>query len=97
MEFENQDIKCSIFLDIISVIKRTDAKIKETGIIKQRQYYAQDILVEARSLRSCSHYNAENSDCLTCHSISHRFIEEYEYLARAKEADALSTDRRTYV
>ena len=97
MEFESQDIKCSIFLDVMSVTKRTDAKIKEVGIIKQRQYYAQDILVEARSLLSCSHYNAKNPDCLTCHSVSHRFIEEYKCLARAKEADALSTNRGTYV
>ena len=84
-------------MDVISVVKRTDAKIKETGIIKRRQYYAQDILVEARSLLSCSHYNAKNPDCLTCHSISHRFTEEYKCLARAKEADTLSTNRRTYV
>lgn len=69
MEFENQGIKCSKFWETELVIKKTEAKISETSSIKERRYYAQDILLEAEGLLSCLNYNSGNPDCLNCHSI----------------------------
>lgn len=95
MEFENQDIKCSIFWDAEAVIKKTDAKIKEARSTKERQYYAQDILLEAKSLLSCSNYNDGNPDCVSCHSISRRYIQEHEYLAKnGRRQDILLVNRK---
>ncbi|MBL7131972.1 MAG: hypothetical protein ISS45_11340 [Candidatus Omnitrophica bacterium] len=73
MEFENQTIKCSKFWETESVIKKTEAKISEAGILRERRYYAQDILLEAEDLLSCLNYNSENPDCFNCHSISRGF------------------------
>ena len=82
MEFENRGIKCNIFWDAESVIKKTHAKIKQAKSLKEKQYYAQDILLEAETLLTCSKYSAGNSDCVSCHSISRRYIQEYKYLAK---------------
>lgn len=82
MEFENQNIKCSIFLDTDVVIRKTVAKINEAQNIKEKQYYAQDILLEVESLLSCSNYKSRNPDCVSCHSISQRYIQEYKHLAK---------------
>ena len=84
MEFKYQNIKCNIFLDTEAVIKKTEVKVKEAGTTKERQYYAQDILLEARTLLSCENYDAENPDCLNCHSISRNYIRGYEHLAKDK-------------
>jgi len=86
MDLENHDVRCSIFLDVESVIKKTASKIKEPKYIKERQYYTQDILLEAKSLLSCSNYDAENPSCLNCHFISHRIIQEYEHFAKDKRS-----------
>lgn len=83
MEFENQNIKCSIFWDAEGIIRRIDAKIREVRDAKQRQYCAQDILLEARSLLSCPNYNVGNPNCLICYSISRGHLQEYEYLAKS--------------
>jgi hypothetical protein len=81
MEFENQYIKCSNFKESEAIIKKAEAKVRETKNVKERQYYAQDILLEVEALLSCSNYNSGSSDCINCHSISYRYIQEYEYLA----------------
>jgi len=82
MEFENQSIKCSIFLETEAVIRKTVAKIEQTENVKERQYYAQDILLETESLLSCSNYKNRNPDCVRCHSTSQRYIQEYKHLAK---------------
>ncbi len=82
MEFEPPVIKCVIFLDTEAVIKNTDVKISQAKSIKERQYYAGDILLEARILLSCSNYKTNDPDCEKCHSILQRYIQEYKYLAK---------------
>lgn len=84
MEFKYQNIKCNIFLDTEAVIKKTEVKVKETRTTKERQYYAQDILLEAKTLLSCSNFSITNPDCVKCHSISRGCIEEYKDLAKDK-------------
>lgn len=81
MEIEKQYIKCGKFQDTEVVIKRAEDKIKETRSIKERQYYAQDILLEAKALISCSNYNSNTEDCLNCHLILLRYIQGYKHLA----------------
>ena len=82
MEFVNRNIKCNIFCETEAVIRNSEAKIKETKNLKGRKHYAQDILLEARSLLSCSNNNDKDPDCLICHSIALRYIHQYEYLAK---------------
>ncbi len=81
MEFENQAIKCNIFWDAEVLIRKTETKIAEAKNIKERQYYAEDILLEAEALLSCSNYNAANLECLYCHAIIRRYLQKYENLA----------------
>ena len=78
MEFEKQSIKCTIFWDTEKIIKKVEAKINEINKLKEKQYYAQDILLEAKSLLRCSDYNVLNSDCLNCHYILRRYFQEYK-------------------
>ncbi len=82
MESENQDIKCNIFYETEAVIRKSEDKIKETKNFKEKKYYAQDILLEAKSLLSCPDYKDGNIDCLSCHSIALKYIRQYEYLAK---------------
>jgi len=82
LEFTNRNIKCNIFSETEVVIRNSEAKIKETKNLKERKYYAQDILLEARSLLSCSNNNDKNLDCLICHSIALKYIHQNEYLAK---------------
>ncbi len=81
MELEKQYIKCRKFQDTEAVIKRAEDQIKKTKSIKERQYYAQDILLESKDLISCSNYYSNSEDCLNCHLILLRYIQEYKYLA----------------
>lgn len=74
-------IKCSTFQESKAIIKKSEDKIKETGSIKERQYYAQDILLEVESLMPCSNYNGKNQDCLNCHLVLLNYIREYKHLA----------------
>lgn len=90
MQFENQGIKCNIFWDTQAVIEKTEAKIKEAKSTKERQYYAQDILLEVETLLACSDYNAGNPDCISCHSILQRYAQEYKYLARNRRKNVIS-------
>lgn len=84
MEFEN-DIKCNLFLDTGAVIKNTEVKIKDAKTGKERRYFVQDILLEAGTLLSCSDYNTQNSDCIKCHSVLRKFIQEYSSLAEDRQ------------
>lgn len=84
MEFDNQGIKCITFQDTEAIIKKAEAKIEEAGSVKERQYYAQDILLEVESLLSCSSYNSKNQDCLNCHLVLLNYIREYKHLAEDK-------------
>jgi hypothetical protein len=84
MEFENQGIKCSIFLDTEAVIRKTMDKVNDAQNIKEKQYYAQDILLEAETLLSCPSYKTENPDCLNCNSILRGYIKKYKHLDRDK-------------
>lgn len=84
MEFQVHSIKCNTFWDVETVIKKAKAKIKDPRSAAEKRYYAQDILVEAKTLLSCPDYNARNSDCKICHSISHKCIEEYKHLAKVE-------------
>jgi len=81
MELEKQYIKCSKFQDTEAVIKKAEDKIKETKSIQEKQYYAQDILLEAKALMLCSNYNSNTEDCLNCRLILFRYIQEYKRLA----------------
>ena len=84
MEFENHNIECNTFWDVERVIKKAETKIKEPRSAAEKQYYAQDILLEAETLLSCLDYDAKNSDCTTCRSFAYRYAQEYKYLTRAK-------------
>lgn len=85
MEFENQYIKCSNFRESEAIIKKAEDKIKETRTVKERQYYAQDILLEAKTLISCSNYNSNTEDCLSCQLVLLKYIQEYKNLAKDED------------
>lgn len=85
----NQSIKCNIFSDTEAVIKKAEDKIKETRSIKERRYYTQDILLEAEALMSCSNYNNKKQDCLDCHLVSVKYIQEYKHLAHDEMKESL--------
>jgi len=44
MRPENRTIKCSVFWDVETTIRKSKAKIEEAKSIKEKKYYAQDIL-----------------------------------------------------
>ncbi len=69
-------VKCPIFCESEEVIKNIILKVEKVNP-EEKQEYAQDILIEARFLLQCSHYNAVNTDCLNCHSIARKYIKEY--------------------
>jgi len=85
MEFENKNIKCSTFQEAETIIKKAEDKIKETIGVKERQYYAQDILLEAKALISCSNYNSNTGDCLSCQLVLLKYIQEYKNLAKDED------------
>lgn len=79
MELENQNIKCSEFQDTETIIRKAAAKIREAKNTKEKQYYAQDILLEAEDLLLCLNYNANNLECVNCHAILKEYLREYGY------------------
>jgi len=83
-ELENIVINCSKFSDTEAIIKKTEAKIRQISNSKEKQYYAQDILLEAKALLSCLNYDSKNLVCQKCHSVSHGHIQEQEYLPRGE-------------
>ena len=82
MELKNHNIKCNTFWDVERVIKKAETKIKEPRSAVEKQYYAQDILLESETLSSCPDYDAKNSDCVACRSFAHRYNQEYKYLTK---------------
>ena len=91
MRFEDRNINCNIFRDAEAVIKRADSKMKEVNT-KEKQYYAQDILGEVETLLSCSYYNSQSTDCLSCYAISCRYIQKY-----AQSASLVKSKRKENV
>lgn len=71
------NIKCPIFLETNAVIKNIISKFYKAGP-KERQDYVQDILIELKALLSCTKYNPVNSDCLDCHYILRKYLQEYK-------------------
>ncbi len=84
MELEKQYISCSKFQDTEAVIKKSEDKMKETISIKEKQYYAQDIILETRALIACSNYNSSTEDCLSCQLVLTNYIQEYKNLSMLK-------------
>ena len=68
---------CPTFLDSNKIINSVVSKFLKANF-KERQYFAQDILLEARVLLFCKNYNSINNDCLNCHSIARHYIQEYK-------------------
>jgi|GEM_PF-1832871 len=92
MKFEGRDINCNIFWDAGVVIKRADSRMKEARSTKEKQYYAQDILSEVETLLSCLYYNFQNADCLSCYSVSYRYIQK-----SAQDASLVENKRKENV
>jgi len=82
MDVDGQEIKCDTFREARAVIKRTAARIKGARNAKERQYYAQDLVLEARILSPCPKFVVDNPDCMECYAFSQKCIQEYEYLAK---------------
>lgn len=79
-ELENIVINCSKFSDTEAIIKKTEAKIRQISNSKEKQYYAQDILLEAKALLSCLNYDSKNLVCQKCNLVANGYIQEYKYL-----------------
>jgi hypothetical protein len=76
------NIKCPIFCESDEIIKNIILKRKNANS-QEKQDYVQDILVEANTLLLCSNYNSKNPDCLNCHSISRKYLQEYGHLPKS--------------
>lgn len=84
MEESIQDnIKCPIFRESDEIIKNIILKLENVNS-KEKHDYAQDILVEANTLLLCSKYNSKNPDCLNCHSLSRKHLQEYGHLSKTE-------------
>ncbi len=81
-EFIQNNIKCPIFREADAIIKNIILKLEELNS-KEKQDYAQDILVEANALLLCSNYNSKNPDCSNCYSISCKYLQEYGHLPKS--------------
>ncbi|MFH1691801.1 MAG: hypothetical protein ABIC68_04445 [Candidatus Omnitrophota bacterium] len=69
-------VKCLIFCESDKITKNIILKLDKVNS-RERQDYAQDILVEANTLLLCSDYNSKNPECLDCHFISRKYLQEY--------------------
>ena len=76
------NITCPIFCETDGIIKNIILKVEKANS-KEKQDYAQDILVEANTLLLCSNYNFKNPDCSNCHSISRKYLQEYGHLPKS--------------
>ena len=76
------NIACPIFCESDGIIKNIILKLEQVNS-KEKQDYAQDILVEANTLLLCSNYNSKNPDCPNCHTISRKYLQEYDHLAKS--------------
>lgn len=78
----NRTIKCRVFWDAETTIRKAKNRVEGAKSAKEKKYYAQDILLEAGKLLSCLNYSFKNLDCLNCRTIAHKHIKEYESLAK---------------
>ncbi len=78
------NIKCPIFCEADTIIKNIILKLGKANS-KEKQDYAQDILVEANTLFLCPNFNYKNPDCSNCHPISRKYIQEYCYVSKPIE------------
>jgi len=76
------NIECSTFRESDKVIKNIILKLEKANS-KEKQDFVQDILVEANTLLLCSSHNSKNPDCLNCHSISRKYLQEYGPLSKS--------------
>lgn len=76
------NITCPIFCETDGIIKNIILKVEKANS-KEKQDYAQDILVEANTLLLCSNYNSKNPDCSNCHTISRKYLQEYGHLPKS--------------
>ena len=73
----HKEIECKEFFETDRVIQNTIAKYWKANS-KERHYYIQDILLEIKVLLTCSKHNPSNSNCLECHYILRRYLQEYK-------------------
>jgi len=76
------NIECFIFCESDKIIKNIILKVEKANS-KEKQDYAQDILVEANTLLLCSNYNSKNPDCSNCHSFSRGYLQEYGHFPKS--------------
>jgi len=76
------NIECLIFRESDEIIKNIILKLEKSSS-QEKPDYAQDILLEANTLLLCSNYNSKNPDCLNCHSISCKYLQEYGHLPKS--------------
>lgn len=76
-----KNIACPIFCESDGIIENIILKLEQVNS-KEKQDYAQDILVEANTLLLCSNYNSKNPDCSDCHAISRKYLQEYGHLPK---------------
>ena len=76
------NIACPIFCESDGIIKNIILKLEQVNS-KEKQDYAQDILVEANTLLLCSNYNSKNPDCSNCHTILRKYLQEYGHLPKS--------------
>ena len=77
------NITCPIFCESGGIIKNIILKLEQVNS-KEKQDYAQDILVEANTLLLCSDYNSKNPDCPNCHTISRKYLQEFGRFSKTK-------------
>ena len=76
------NLECPIFCESDEIIKNIILKLEKANS-KEKQDFAQDILIEANTLLLCSNYNSKNPDCSSCHSISRNYLQEYGNLPKS--------------
>ena len=76
------NIECPVIRESDGIIKNIILKLEKVNP-REKQDYAQDILVEANTLLLCSDYNSKNPDCSNCHSISRKYLQEYGHLSKS--------------
>jgi hypothetical protein len=75
------NIECLIFRESDKVIKNIILKLEKASS-QEKKDFTQDILLEVNTLLLCSNYNSKNPDCLNCHSLSRKYLQEYGNLPK---------------
>ena len=76
------NIECLVFRESDKVIKNIILKLEKASS-QEKKDFTQDILLEANTLLLCSSYNSKNPDCLNCHSLSRKYLQEYGHLSKS--------------